>query len=247
MPGFYSCNSFQFNNLRKVLIFLDVDECSQDNSLCDHFCLNTPGSYHCKCDKDYLLENNKTCRPFGKTNFQFLFLAFLSLLLPFFLLLLFLLLILSCYSFSYPSSLSSYYSFSPSPLRTPSIFLLIPLFVLLLSSFSSSYSSFYFPPPSPLPTSLPPTSPLPALPFFLPLLSFYFSASSSFSYSFSSSYLHTPPYSMFSFFFISPSFFHLHFLSFFFSFFPSFSRFSCFVFLVLLLRFLFFLFDFPSI
>ena len=40
-------------------MLLDIDECSDDPSLCDHIsllsCVNEPGSYSCVCDGGYTL------------------------------------------------------------------------------------------------------------------------------------------------------------------------------------------------
>uniref|UniRef100_H2ZUI2 Collagen and calcium binding EGF domains 1 n=1 Tax=Latimeria chalumnae TaxID=7897 RepID=H2ZUI2_LATCH len=42
---------------------LDIDECATSNeTLCDHICINTPGSYICNCEEGYFLEEDgKTC------------------------------------------------------------------------------------------------------------------------------------------------------------------------------------------
>ena len=43
-------------------MFLDIDECSDDPSLCDHTCVNEPGFYTCACDDGYTLaEDLSTC------------------------------------------------------------------------------------------------------------------------------------------------------------------------------------------
>ena len=41
---------------------LDIDECANNVSLCNHYCNNTEGSFICSCDEGYSLsENNFTC------------------------------------------------------------------------------------------------------------------------------------------------------------------------------------------
>ena len=41
----------------------DIDEC-QIRNVCDHFCHNTPGSFHCSCRAHYTLDKNgRTCCP----------------------------------------------------------------------------------------------------------------------------------------------------------------------------------------
>ena len=43
-------------------MILDIDECSDDSSICDHTCVNEPGSYTCECDDGYTLaEDLSTC------------------------------------------------------------------------------------------------------------------------------------------------------------------------------------------
>ena len=34
----------------------DINECIDDNAGCSHTCVNTPGSYHCKCNRGYELQ-----------------------------------------------------------------------------------------------------------------------------------------------------------------------------------------------
>ena len=42
---------------------IDIDECSESNGPCDHFCQNTVGSYYCYCNESYLLmPDGKTCQ-----------------------------------------------------------------------------------------------------------------------------------------------------------------------------------------
>ena len=41
---------------------LDVNECQMLNGGCEHDCINTNGSYVCKCKKGFFLDGNgKTC------------------------------------------------------------------------------------------------------------------------------------------------------------------------------------------
>ena len=43
-------------------MILDIDECSEDSSICDHTCVNEPGSYTCACDDGYTLAADRsTC------------------------------------------------------------------------------------------------------------------------------------------------------------------------------------------
>ncbi|CAF3395990.1 unnamed protein product [Rotaria socialis] len=40
----------------------DIDEC-RERVICDHYCINTPGSYRCSCHENYQLKSDKhTCR-----------------------------------------------------------------------------------------------------------------------------------------------------------------------------------------
>ena len=36
----------------------DVDECLDNNGNCSHDCVNTEGSYYCKCPAGYILQPN---------------------------------------------------------------------------------------------------------------------------------------------------------------------------------------------
>lgn len=49
-----------------ILLLSDMDECSFSEFLCQHECVNQPGSYFCSCPPGYvLLEDNRSCQ--GKT------------------------------------------------------------------------------------------------------------------------------------------------------------------------------------
>ena len=45
------------------LCVLDVDECAAGTHNCDHICINSHGSYYCKCIKGYRLNvtDARTC------------------------------------------------------------------------------------------------------------------------------------------------------------------------------------------
>lgn len=46
----------------RVLCALDVDECVLNNGGCQHVCVNTPGSYECRCKHGFFLSDNQhTC------------------------------------------------------------------------------------------------------------------------------------------------------------------------------------------
>ena len=36
--------------------FKDIDECDDNEHVCDHFCVNTPGSWRCACDPGYEID-----------------------------------------------------------------------------------------------------------------------------------------------------------------------------------------------
>eukprot|EP00300_Choanocystis_sp_HF-7_P033891 c4632_g1_i1.p1 GENE.c4632_g1_i1~~c4632_g1_i1.p1 ORF type:complete len:1944 (-),score=161.80 c4632_g1_i1:1725-7556(-) len=43
---------------------VDIDECLTNSGGCDHFCINTPGSYHCACRPGYnLSQDGLSCAP----------------------------------------------------------------------------------------------------------------------------------------------------------------------------------------
>ena len=58
-------------NLKLMLFFLDLDECSAFRSVCDTNanCSNTRGSYYCTCKAGYT-GDGKTCQ--GKRRFLFI-------------------------------------------------------------------------------------------------------------------------------------------------------------------------------
>ena len=44
------------------LLFSEIDECSKNNGGCDQRCINEPGTYSCKCEMGYKLEDdNHSC------------------------------------------------------------------------------------------------------------------------------------------------------------------------------------------
>ena len=45
------------------IFVIDVDECAADTHNCDHICINSHGSYYCKCIKGYRLNvtDARTC------------------------------------------------------------------------------------------------------------------------------------------------------------------------------------------
>ena len=52
----------QANKIQDKSYFSDIDECLTNNSGCDQTCVNTPGSFDCKCKEGYVLgDNGKTC------------------------------------------------------------------------------------------------------------------------------------------------------------------------------------------
>ena len=61
----FACNViFSSSIAGKILIVIitDVNECLNDNGMCSHTCVNTPGSYHCECPADYTLQpDNHNC------------------------------------------------------------------------------------------------------------------------------------------------------------------------------------------
>ena len=46
-----------------MLVFTDINECHNNSDLCQHECVNTYGSYHCRCLEGYLLlSDDYTCQ-----------------------------------------------------------------------------------------------------------------------------------------------------------------------------------------
>ena len=45
------------------IIVIDADECANSTHNCDHICINSHGSYYCKCIKGYRLNitDARTC------------------------------------------------------------------------------------------------------------------------------------------------------------------------------------------
>ena len=63
---YYECWTLIVINLIYYLS-LDVNECTNGDSSCEHSCHNTDGSYTCSCDSGYsLTSNKKSCS--GKHN-----------------------------------------------------------------------------------------------------------------------------------------------------------------------------------
>ena len=42
-----------------IKIFLDTDECSENNGGCQHVCNNTEGSFACSCNEGYVLAEDR--------------------------------------------------------------------------------------------------------------------------------------------------------------------------------------------
>ncbi len=44
-----------------LFVITDVNECDDENGThhCSQICINTPGSYHCKCKPGFVLSTNK--------------------------------------------------------------------------------------------------------------------------------------------------------------------------------------------
>lgn len=60
------CNAFTFINT----LFSDLDECSFSDFLCQHMCVNTPGSFSCVCPSGYYVyEDGRSCE--GNSTFLY--------------------------------------------------------------------------------------------------------------------------------------------------------------------------------
>lgn len=47
----------------------DIDECEEDNGNCEQECINTPGSFQCRCGSGFQLrEDGRTCQPDSDTS-----------------------------------------------------------------------------------------------------------------------------------------------------------------------------------
>lgn len=62
-----------WNTLWQMFSFLfpgiDIDECDEDNGNCEQECLNTPGSFQCRCGSGFQLrEDGRTCQPESDTS-----------------------------------------------------------------------------------------------------------------------------------------------------------------------------------
>lgn len=53
---------FSDDGLLCIILFVDINECLNDNAGCDHECMNTNGSYYCECNSGFQLSSdNHTC------------------------------------------------------------------------------------------------------------------------------------------------------------------------------------------
>ena len=46
----------------------DINECTDDDSLCEHQCVNSIGSYECSCNNGFVLGENGMCIGMFKTH-----------------------------------------------------------------------------------------------------------------------------------------------------------------------------------
>ena len=53
----HTCNN-TYHFIYKIIIFVDINECSSNIDGCDHNCHNTMGSYYCTCNTGYRLDSN---------------------------------------------------------------------------------------------------------------------------------------------------------------------------------------------
>ena len=60
---FFNGTSHLWDNAFFSLIVSDNNECFDDKGNCEHQCINTLGSYECKCNAGYSLSaDGKTCQ-----------------------------------------------------------------------------------------------------------------------------------------------------------------------------------------
>lgn len=57
--------------LPSVHYFSDINECLLKEDYCEHHCINTDGSYICKCNEGYMLEHEYDCKAKGNTPRQY--------------------------------------------------------------------------------------------------------------------------------------------------------------------------------
>lgn len=54
--------------IKHLLGDADIDECDEDNGSCEQECVNTPGSFQCRCAGGFQLrEDGRTCQPDSET------------------------------------------------------------------------------------------------------------------------------------------------------------------------------------
>ena len=49
------------SNLQLIFRCIDINECEIHGSKCEHFCVNSPGSYKCDCRPGFILANQTNC------------------------------------------------------------------------------------------------------------------------------------------------------------------------------------------